>query len=84
MRRSYCANKDLPGIQFFLTSESNVSTHVVSVRPEMWNVNVSGITMKNWFIKAVTDPDALGDHAEEGDFVEKFPGVMPFPCEVAP
>ena len=32
----------------------------------------------------VTEPDTLQSRVEEADFTEAFPGVEPYPCEVAP
>jgi hypothetical protein len=40
--------------------------------------------MSDWFLRAVTDPDPMESRTEEGDFVNIFPGVEPYPCEVAP
>jgi hypothetical protein len=84
MRQSYCDTKDLPGINYYYTSVSDVSTHVVSIRPELWAGEVDGETMRDWFWRAVTEPDTLQNRVEEADFVEAIPGVEPYPCEVAP
>jgi len=84
LRSTYCDTKDLPGIQWYLTSTSSESVHVVSLRPELWEGTVDGVVMKDWFRRAVSEPDTVTDHAEEGDFTTAVPGVMPFPCEVAP
>lgn len=83
-RQSYCDTKDLNGIQYYFTSVSDVSTHVVSLREELWLGEVDGETMVDWFWRAVTDPDTVQDRAEEADFVEQIPGTLPYPCEVAP
>jgi hypothetical protein len=40
--------------------------------------------MKDWFLRAVTEPDTIEDRAEEASFVDDIPGVEPYPCEVAP
>jgi hypothetical protein len=84
LRRSYCATKDLPGIQYYYTSVSSESVHVVSIRPEHWAGEVDGEAMKDWFWRAVTEADSIEDRVEEGDFTTVFPGVDAFPCEVAP
>lgn len=84
MRQSYCATKDLNGIQYYLTGVSDRSVHVVSIRPDLWAGEVAGEAMRDWFWRAITAPDTLQDRAEEGNFVEVIPGVEPFPCEVAP
>ena len=84
LRNTYCTTKDLPGIQWYLTSTSSESVHVVTLRPEHWDGTVDGVVMKDWFQRAVDDPESLSDHAEEADFTTTVPGVMPFPCEVAP
>jgi len=82
MRETYCDTKDLNGIHYFLTSVSDESIHCVSVRPELWDVPVDGITMKEWFELAINDPDSVSDQAEEADFTTDIPGVLPFECEV--
>jgi hypothetical protein len=84
MRREYCTSKDLNGIQFYLTGVSDRSVHVVTLRPELWSGTVAGEVMRDWFRRAVDEPDTLEDRAEEGDFVARIPGVEPFPCAVAP
>jgi pectinacetylesterase len=84
LRRSYCATKDLPGIQFYYTSVSSEAVHVVSLRPEHWVGEVDGEVMRDWFLRAVTDADTIEDRVEEGDFATVLPGVEAFPCEVAP
>jgi len=84
MRRTYCGSKGLNGIHFYLTSVAEQSVHVVSIRPERWAGEVAGETMRDWFWRAVNEPDTLESRAEEGTFVELFPGVEPFPCAVAP
>jgi Pectinacetylesterase len=80
MRSAYCDTKDLPGIQWYLTSESVDSTHVVSIRDEFFYGEVAGEKMVDWFWRAVTDPDSIEDRAEEGNFTTDIPGSSPFPC----
>ncbi len=82
MRAAYCDTKDLPGIQWYLTSDSVNSVHVVSVRDEFYYGEVAGERMVDWFWRAVTDPDSISDWAEEGNFVTDIPGSEPFPCEL--
>jgi len=84
MRQSYCNTKDLPGINYFYTSVSDRSLHVVTLRDELWNTAVDGEVMKDWFARAINEPDTLQSRVEEADFVEAIPGVEPYPCEVAP
>ena len=84
LRGTYCSTKDLPGIQWYLTSTSSESVHVVTLRPEHWEGSVDGVVMKDWFERAMSDPSSLEDRAEEADFTTAVPGVMPFPCNVAP
>jgi hypothetical protein len=83
LRRSYCATKDMPGIQYYYTSVSSESVHVVSIRPDHWVGEVDGEAMRDWFWRAATDADSIEDRVEEGDFTTVFPGVDAFPCEVA-
>jgi hypothetical protein len=80
MRSAYCDTKDLPGIQWYLTSDSVNSVHVVSIRDAFFYGEVAGERMVDWFWRAVTDPDSMSDWAEEGNFVADIPGSLPFPC----
>ncbi len=82
MRTAYCDTKDLPGIQWYLTSDSRNSVHVVSIRDEFYYGEVVGERMVDWFWRAVTDPDSITDRAEEGNFTTDIPGSHPFPCEL--
>ena len=84
LRQSYCDTRDLNGINYYFTSVSDQSIHVVSLREELWLGEVDGETMADWFWRAVTEPDTLQDRVEEGNFVEDIPGTLPYPCEVAP
>ena len=80
MRSAYCDTKDLPGIDWFLTSDSKNSVHVVTIRPEFYYGEVAGERMVDWFDRAINDPTSLIDRAEEGNFVADIPGSLPFPC----
>lgn len=80
MRNAYCDTKDLPGIQWYLTSDSVNSVHVVSIRDGFFYGEVAGERMVDWFWRAVTDPDSISDWAEEGNFTTDIPGSLPFPC----
>ncbi len=82
MRSAYCETKDLSGIQWYLTSDSKNSVHVVSIRDEFYYGEVAGERMVDWLWRAVTDPDSISDWAEEGDFITDIPGSNPFPCEL--
>jgi hypothetical protein len=84
MRSSYCETRDLPGVQYFLPAISQ-SIHVISPRPELYtNRPVDGVIMRDWLASDFSTPDAVTDQVEEGTLVADFPGVMPFPCSVAP
>ena len=82
MRAAFCDTKDLQGIQWYLTSDSINSVHVVSIRDEFYYGTVAGEKMVDWFWRAVTDPDSMVDRAEEGSFTTDIPGASPFPCEL--
>jgi len=84
MRKGYCETKDLSGIQWYLTSESARSQHVVTLVPSFWEGEVAGISMRDWISGAISDPDHVVDRAEEGDFTTAVAGVQSFPCEVVP
>ena len=80
IRKAYCDTKDLNGIQWYLTSDSENSVHTVSLRDEFYYGEVAGERMVDWFWRAVTDPDSVTDRAEEGNFTVDIPGSHPFPC----
>lgn len=84
MRQTYCDTKDLPGINYYFTSVSDESIHVISVVPELWTGEVDGETLRDFFVRAVEEPDTVVSRVEEADFVDAIPGVEPYPCEVAP
>jgi hypothetical protein len=42
---------------------------------------VDGERMRDWFERAIIDPDTVEDRAEEANFIEDVPGVEPFPCD---
>lgn len=84
MRSDYCDTKDLNGINYYYTSVSDESLHVVTLREELWLGSVDGEVMSDWFLRAVTEPDTIQSRVEEANFVTDVPGVMPYPCEVAP
>ena len=83
MRSDYCDTKDLNGINYYYTSVSDESIHTVTLN-DLWLGSVDGEVMSDWFVRAVTDPDTLQSRVEEANFVNDVPGVMPYPCEVAP
>jgi len=84
MRQDYCDTKDLNGINYYYTSVSTESLHVVTLRPELWEGTVDGEAMRDWFVRAVTEPDTIQSRVEEASFVQDIPGAEPYPCAVAP
>ena len=84
MRSDYCETSVLNGINYYYTSVTDTSTHTVTLNPALWEGSVDGEVMRDWMWRAVTEPDTIESRVEEGDFVETFPGVEPYPCEVAP
>ena len=84
MRQDVCDTKDLPGIHYYLTNVNDESVHCVTIREELWEDEVDGEVMRDWFWRAVTDPDSLQSRMQEGDLTEQVDGVNPFPCEVSP
>lgn len=84
MRDSYCATKDLNGVQYFLPPIPE-SVHVISTSNDLYTSNpVDGETMRDWLAGAMENPDDVVDRVEEGTLVDAVPGVEPFACEVAP
>ncbi|MEM8607845.1 MAG: pectin acetylesterase-family hydrolase [Myxococcota bacterium] len=84
MRRDFCDTRDLPGIHYYYTGVTAESTHVVTLRPELWEGSVAGEVMRDWFERAIEEPDTVESRTEEGDWVNIFDGVQPYPCTVAP
>ena len=76
MRKEYCNNKDLNGINFYLTGVSDRSVHVVSLRPELWAGTVGGEAMRDWFWRAVTEPDTIAPRPEALADSVTAPGAM--------
>jgi hypothetical protein len=84
MRQDYCDTRDLNGINYYYTSVSDESVHTVTLNPSLWDGSVDGEVMRDWFWRAVTEPDTIQSRVEEANFVDDVPGAMPYPCEVAP
>lgn len=84
MRSDYCDTKDLNGISYYYTSVSDESIHTVTLKEDLWAGSVDGEVMKDWFVRAVTEPDTVQSRVEEANFVQDIPGAEPYPCEVAP
>ncbi|HAN31240.1 MAG TPA: hypothetical protein DCQ06_06540, partial [Myxococcales bacterium] len=82
MRQAVCDTRELPGVAYYLTSVSDADIHVISIRPNLWNGAVAGETMKDWFTRAINEPDTVQTRVEEADFVEAIAGVKPYPCDV--
>jgi hypothetical protein len=84
VRESYCATRGLRGVHYFLPAIPR-SVHVISERNELFTgLSVDGEVMRDWFAKGSSAPDQVMDRVEEGTLVDVVPGVLPFPCAVAP
>lgn len=83
LRDSYCDTRNLNGVQYYMPAIPE-SVHVISPRDLYTTNSVDGVVMRDWLAGAVNDPDAVTDRVEEGTLVEAYPGVVPFPCAVAP
>ena len=82
LRQTYCDTKDINGVAWYLTSVSEESVHVVTLRSELWGGSVGGMVMRDWMARAAIDGETVASYAEEADFVDVVPGVEPFPCDV--
>jgi len=47
-----------------VNSVTDESTHVVTLRPELWAGSVDGEVMSDWFWRAVTEPDTIQSRVE--------------------
>lgn len=84
LRASYCETRDLNGVHYYLPAIPE-STHVISPRPNLYADHpVDGAILRDWLAGAFSDPSAVTSRVVEGNLVEAFPGVEPFPCPVAP
>ena len=84
LRFQYCQFADEVGVAHYMPAIA-ANRHVISPFPDLFRGNtVDGVEMADWLWGAVTDPDAVVNRVEEGTLVEAYPGVEPFPCEVAP
>lgn len=90
MRQAYCDTQGLTGVHYFLPAIPQ-SVHVISVDDTRFTTReVDGKTMQQWFTEALSDPNAVEDRVEEGNYTEIFPidqgapAVEPFTCSVAP
>lgn len=82
LRSQYCQLHGINGAHFYMPATPE-SVHVISLRPELFSDNsVDGELMVDWLWGAVTDPDGVQNRVEEGDLVDLFPGVEPFPCDI--
>jgi len=82
LRFQYCELRDIQGAKFFMPALPE-SVHVISLRPDLYGDRpVDGETMVDWLWRGVTDPETVENRVEEGDLVEVFPGVEPFPCDI--
>ena len=84
MRQDICDTRNLPGIHYYLTNVTDDQVHCVSIRDELWEGEVDGEVMRDWFWRAISEPDSLESRLQEGDLTEQVDGVEPFPCEVSP
>jgi len=82
LRRTYCDTKDLNGVAWYLTSESETSVHVITIRPDFYSGSVGGQVLSEWLADAAISGVEVDSFAEEANFVTDVPGVEPFPCTV--
>lgn len=80
LRDSYCATRELPGVQYFLPAISE-NVHVISPREELYtDYPVDGVIMRDWMESVFTAPTSITDQVEEGTLVDDYEGVEPFDC----
>ena len=78
VRSSYCANRDTPGVQYFLSARA-ASTHgMLSSDFGYLGSHAAGVSLTEW----LETYGGAFDAVSEGSLVGQTPGVLPFSCEV--
>ncbi len=80
VRTSYCTNRGLPGVHYFLPARS-ASTHtLLRSNTFMTSLTAGGEVMGDWLAGAISDPSSTVDRVDEGTLTTSISGVAPFPC----
>jgi hypothetical protein len=80
VRGAYCANQGLNGIRNWLPGQSTPFHTLLTVGSRWSSVTAAGETLPMFLAGAITDPDAVTDHVDEGTLVADYPGVNPIAC----
>ena len=84
VRASYCANRGLNGIHYWLAARTAPYHTILRTTPLFTTQTAGGITVRDWLVGAFADPEAVTDRVDEGTLVTDYPGVNPILCLGSP
>lgn len=80
-RLAYCNTQGLNGIRYFLPAGSSSLHGMLQSDSRFTTISSDGVTLRDWLVAAVNDPDGVIDRVEEGTLASS-PSIDPFPCMV--
>jgi hypothetical protein len=78
-RASYCANRGLPGLRWFLPAVPSHIHGMVANTPRFTTLASDGVVLRDWLADGIGAPGSLVDRVEEGSLTTSH-GANPFPC----
>jgi hypothetical protein len=78
-RASYCANRGLTGLRWFLPAVPSHIHGIVASTPRLTTLVSDGVVMRDWLAAGIAAPATLADRVEEGTLTTSH-GASPFPC----
>jgi hypothetical protein len=78
-RASYCANRGLPGLRWFLPAVPSHVHGIVANTARLTTMASDGVVVRDWLAAGMAAPGALADRVEEGTLTASH-GANPFPC----
>jgi hypothetical protein len=82
VRTSYCANRGVPGVHYFLSANPS-AIHGTVTTGQFSSLTSAGVVLRDWLGAAATNPAAVTDAVSEGTLVATY-GADPFACPVSP
>jgi hypothetical protein len=80
LRASYCVNRDLPGVRYFLPARTTSTHTLLRSNTFMTSLAADGEILGAWLAGAMADLPSAADRVDEGTLTTSIPGVSPFPC----